>query len=681
MNTNHSMTAGHTRWWSLFCVRIDVQQGWIAFNKESFGIPLYPSLILLLHTLLFAVIFPRLDLPVADGANYFGYGKLYARHGSPLYADWTPLLTYLVAAAHWLLPINWYYLFGLYSWVCQFCFLIGVYLFIASATRDNRWAFLNTILVAICFTYWIQISGRAFANGALLVLLAIMLNSKRFTLASLVGSVGFSLLLRFEHAIVTTGIGIVRCLRNRASAPSDAWWRFTPGWSVFLVITLFFWIPIFQNGVLTTGRLEFAFAQKFRDYMLYEHADSPDLQVSRDWNIVLETYFPPERRSQSVFLNTLIPLYEVASANPGLFARFVWHNCESFLTAKFRFIQSTTLSNTIHLYIYGCLLAAGWRLWQTHQTDRLYWAAAISVVMLLSLVPCLVTRPIRDYIMAAVIWFFCVIPSFALQSPRTRTMVISAWLVIAGFIQLPFWTDILRQQQPYPNWKRADLVQQVSHSVPLDGKTIAEAYPVFSAAFHDMSLRPVHYSIRFDSLGTFYAYQNTRIPIDLVLLEERAPDHLRAVSKTLQHLLPVLGTLLARENRYSLWSTEFSLTAPEKTMQIRSLRTPKSHGGDEVSYELYGILLYWNHYEPDCVEYHIYVSRDGSFEYLGKTPNAGHQHYIWLDSMEQNHEMNSNESHRVEPQAGQTYRFRVYGIPSDRSRRPDYLESEPFVYR
>ncbi len=77
----------------------------LPYPGRSHWMPYFPALLLVYHSLVYPAVFPFLNLPVSDDANYFGYAKLFALHGRPLYADWTPVLTYWGAFLYRLTPL------------------------------------------------------------------------------------------------------------------------------------------------------------------------------------------------------------------------------------------------------------------------------------------------------------------------------------------------------------------------------------------------------------------------------------------------------------------------------------------------------------------------------------------------------------------------------------------------
>jgi hypothetical protein len=630
-------------------------------------ISLIPFSLLFLHTVAFLCIFPLLDLPVADDANYFGYAKQFARDRISLYADWTPALTYMGALLHWCLPFSWYMLYAVYCYICKLFLIIGTHSFIVHFTRDKYWAFFNTIIISICFSYWMQNNGRAFANGCMLLLIPLIAKEKNISIYSIAGWIMLSMLLRVEYIILTIGFCIITIFSYSKFGLSNLF-RPTRRSLFLLGISILLWIPICFMGKTSTNRLEFAFAQEFRDYVIQHQIDSQKMdQPSHDWNEVIQQYFPKEQRDSTSILSKVIPLYEIASANPILMLKFVLHNLHPFITADFRFTQSLWLSKLINFYVIGSFLVFlyGFRNKPIHDKKTLI---IISALFVISVFPCLVTRPFRDYVYPAVLWFTCILPFFVFSTPKFRISVISTGLVLTLIFQTPVWIQSFQSHQNMTNWKRAQLIDSVSNREPTIS-TISEAYPIFSVAFSNNIKKSVHYPVELDSAGVFHAKHQSGPVIHAVVLEKKPPPHLSFQTKQLRNTLSEIGSLIEENNLYAIWKTQSNYIPTPQSMTVTPIQTKIPPVNKKTPID--GILLRWDLETKNSKEFHLYVSvNNAKYQYLSRTTTPKQTLYIWKKNG-----ANITPEYRMGPIEKNIYSFRVYAVPQDQTQNPDFVTS------
>lgn len=662
--------------------RIDSFQG--RFVLPLFGrnvsFPLYPLLLLLLHGIVFSVTFPLLDLPVADDANYFGSGKSFVLRGDGLYADWTPLVTYFSAGLYKFLHLGWYGRFAVYSFFCRLLLLWGVYAFTVRFTLDRRWAFFSTVVAAACFSYWTHMNGRAFASGLFFLQLAWLSPQRSLDLISAAVFVSLSFLLRPEFVLVSGGFALAAAWAQYRHASWIGLIRPTRVTAWLLVVGLALWAPICFQGKLSTQRLNFAFAQFFQSYVVEKDLlDRVGLKWSADWYRVTDAYFPPAERDSESILSKVIPLYEIASANPAMFAKFIAYNAEPFLQAEIIFSRSPVLSKLLNYYMVASFVFFLVSLKDSARRKERILYLVFSFFFIASVFPCLITRPFRDYLYAPLIWTFCVIPYFVWPSQRSRNGFWVFLLLLAIAVQIPGWMELIQENQSLRNWKRAQFIGEISASASMKNATLAECYPTFCAAFNDEIGRSVHYSLQWDDEGYLRAYGENGIRVDYVLLEALPPKHLLSKKKEILDWIHRWGENVSEKDGCQLWKARRRIPAPPGEIVVADDEFQENDLGggiDEDPPDRKEIVIYWNFGEAFYSDYHIYVSVDGSeFFFLGRSGNGEARRFIWKSERK-----GLSPEFRSGPQFGRQYRFRVFGVSAEKAGgKPPALDSSGFV--
>lgn len=659
-------------------------------NRWIVSLPLYPILLFFLHGIVFSITFPYLDLPVADDANYFGSGKLFVLSGTGLNADWTPVITYFSILLYKILPLGWYGRFAVYSFICRLLLLWGIYGFTSRFTSDRRWAFLSTVLAAACFSYWIHMNGRAFASGLFLLLLAWMNPQKPSDLLSAIAITAISFLLRPEFILVCGGFGLYAAWAKYRQSSWQGLFRPTLNTIISVGLCLLLWFPIILWGKISTQRLSFAFAQFFQSFIIEKDLlDQAGLKWNSGWNEITDAYFPSERHDRDSLLCRIIPLYEFISANPSIFRQFVGYNTEPFLNAEIILSRSPILSKLLNFYIIGVFIIFLALLRSRRHREQFMPFLYFSLLFLLSVIPCLVTRPFRDYMYAPLIWYFCVIPYFVWPSPRSRSWFATALFLASLLLQYPGWKEIIHENQSLTNWNRAQFVEEASQIAPLQNSILAECYPIFCASFNDAIKRSVHYDLRWDDAGYLRAYGEKGIRVDYVLLEAVPPKHLLAVKKKIQEWMRNWGEKAAEKNGYWLWKVNRRILAPAGEILMADEEESESgfrSGKDEDRPTKREIVIHWNFGEGSFRDFHVYVSVDeGEYVYLGRAGNREALRLIWKPGGRL-----LAPAFQQGPEFGHQYRFQIYGMPSDDSsgnppnggllnNKPKVLNSQGYV--
>jgi len=641
------------------------------------SLPLYPVSLLILHGVVFSITFPLLDLPVADDANYFGSGKQFFRFGDGLNADWTPILTYFSSLLHTVLPGGWYGRFAVYSFSCRLFLLWGIYGFTRRFTEDRPWAFVSTVVAATCFSYWIHMNGRAFASGVFLLLLAWMNPRRPLDLFSLIAMTAIAYLLRPEFILVCGGLSIYAAWQQYRQHSWKALLRPTRATFLRLALGALLWLPIVLQGKIGTQRLSFAFAQFFQNYVVENDLlDSAGLTGYSGWNECMDAFFPPDRRDRDSWWCRILPLYEIVSANPSIFLQFVAYNTEPFLNAEIVLSRSPALSKFLNDYMIGSLFLFLIALRDRHRWNRAAPILFFSLVFLFSIAPCLITRPFRDYIYAPLIWFFCVIPYFVWPSSRFRYGFSTVLFTVALLVQYPGWQEIVRENRPWKNWNRAQVVGEAARMIPLRDAVIAECYPIFCTAFNDDVKRSVHYPLQWDNADFLRAYGDKGIRVDYVLLEAVPPKHLLAEKKKVREWMDRWGEKIIEKNGYGLWKVNRRVLVP--TGEIRIADDEESTGGfrdgsDEDWPDRREIVIRWNFGDEPFRDFHVYVSVDGGdYTFLGRAGGRDVRQLVWKPDGRL-----LAPAFQQGPEFGHLYRFRIYGIPRDDSEgKPKILSSE-----
>lgn len=662
---------------------LDLGQGRLALGLwgRRLVLPLFPALLLIYHALVYPAVFPRLDLPVSDDANYFGYARLFARYGAPLYADWTPVLTYWGAALDWIGLFSWYGLFFVYSFSCKLILLWGIYSFTAQFTRDKAWAFLGTLLASVCFTYWLMINGRAFPSGWMLLMLAGMKKRGSLDVFSALACVALSFLLRPEFVFPAAGWAAWFVWRRGR----DASWRqvLTPGKAgvVFLLVTAGLWLPVIFRGQLSTNRFLFAFAQKFRNYVVLNQFDQRvGLPPDADWYQVMDTFFPRKERDRESLLARWSPFYEIVSANPGVFGRFVWANTRPLLIGNFTFTYSKPLSRAVNIYVYGSFLAFG-ILFALRKSlpEKAHFLAGSLIFIAASAPLCLLIQPLRDYVYPAVIWFTVVIPYVWISRTSFRLPLAGALIAAVLGAQTGPWIQFLKENSSMTNWKRAMLLQAAGERISLEAATVGEAYPVFGSAFSDAVPRSVHYPTIWDAEGRLRSYGEKGARVDFILFEENPPPHLRPTVVRLRAWMHKWGEPAAAADGFSFWKVRRrSVAVPGEIVVTDDLLEDTPLAGEEDA-DTPGdrqLVIHWNFGDERSPDYHVYLAVDGGdFQYLGRAGSGRARLLLWKAGRP-----GLNPVFLEGPEFGHRYRFQVFALPySGSGEKPRVLTTRDAV--
>lgn len=645
---------------------LDLEQGRLALGPRNrrLVLPLFPVLLLIYHLLVYPAVFFRLDLPVSDDANYFGYSRLFARYGAPLYADWTPVLTYWGAALDHLPYLSWYGLFFVYSFTCKLILLWGIYAFVAQFTQDKIWAFLGTLLASVCFTYWLMINGRAFPSGLMLLMLAGMKKRGSLDFFTALACVALSFLFRPEFVFPAAGWAAWFVWRRGRGGS----WRgiLTPGKAgvVFILIVSGLWLPVMFRGQLSTNRLLFAFAQKFRNYVVLNQFDKRvGLPPDADWYRVMDTFFPRKERDRESFLARWSPLYNVVSANSGVFGRFVWANTRPLLIGNFPFTYSKRLSRTLNLYVYLSFFAfLAMVIRRQGPPERSHFLAGSLIFIAGSAPPCLLIQPLRDYVYPAVIWFTVVIPYYWASRTPVRLPLAGALIAAVLGAQTGPWVYFLKENSSMINWKRAQLLQAAGKKVPLEGAAIAEAYPVFCSAFSSVVPRSVHYPVTWDDEGRLRSYGEQGIPVDYILFEENPPPHLRSTVARQKNWMQKWGEPVSAGDGYKFWKVLRRSVAQPGEIVITDHRMDDAPLAGEEDADSPGdrqLVIHWNFGDERSADYHVYVAVDGGdFQYLGRAGSSQARLFEWRAGRPE-----LNPAFQQGPEFGRRYLFRVFALP------------------
>lgn len=648
-------------------------------NRRGSVLPLYPLILFLLHGLIFTLTFSSLDLPIADDANYFGSGRIFATEGGGLNADWTPVLTYFNAAVYRFLPIPAEGRFILYSFLSRLIYLWGIYAFVSRFTGNRIWAFLSTLFAAACFSYWLQMNGRAFANGAFLLLLAWLGMRRTLDLPSALAFTAISFLFRPEHILAAVGLSLYAAGRRWAEESWKGCFRLSRSTVVLLLAAYLLWLPILFYGKSSTGRIVFAFSQSFVEFVKEEKPLDGDVANGvAYWREVVDRYFPPTQRDTSSLLGRTIPLYSIASADPALFARFVLSNLWPIVTFRFPITRSPVFAGILNFYI-GLSFLVWFYLRRKSETreDRIA-IQIISGLLALTVLPCLLTHPLRDYLFTAVAWFFLVMPYYSWRTLRYPLAIPALGLAITLAVQWPFWKDSLLDSTSMKNRNRAAILQTLPPPGESEGVVVAEAYPVFSAAFSDRVRRSVHYELVWDDAGFLRAYHDKGDRIDFILLESTPPRHLLRISERLRHWMKQWGTEWFCENGFQLWRVQRRTLASPGQIHIETnpdLYADESIHSSKIPNSTRTIVLHWNYGPHEFRDFHIYVSEDTQdYVYLGNAASGEAMRFIWRENAPR-----LAPQYRSGPQDGHAYYFRVYGIPfTEAPGLPKFLQtSEP----
>ena len=573
---------------------------------------------------------------------------------------------------------SWYGLFFVYSFTCKLVLLWGIYAFVALCTRDRSWAFLGTILASIGLTYWQMNNGHAFPAGLMLLLLAKMIHKGSLDVWSALACTALSFLFRPEYVFPAAGWAAWFVWKQAQTA---SWRRiFIPGKTgvIFIFVVIGLWLPVISRGRLNTDRLSFAFAQKFRNYAVSNQLDKRiGLPPDADWFQVLDAFFPPDQRDHHSLPARWIPLYDIASANPQNFARYVWANARPFLIGNFPFTPAKSLSRIINFYVYLSLgVFMAWVLLRKSPPDTSLILVGSLIFIATGVPPCLLIQPLIYYVYPAVIWFTLVIPYFWIRHipwrlPFAGSLILA---VLAG--QSAAWFDLLRQHSTMTNWKRAMVIQEAGKQIALQGATIAEAYPVFCSAFAEPVPRSLHYPTGWDAAGRLLTYGEGGIPVNFILFEKNPPPHLGPATARMQTWMQKWGELLVARDGYSLWKVHRRQVAPPGTVVITDdLQDETDLAGreDADAPDNRQLVIHWNFGGERFADYHVYVAVDENpFQYLGRPGSGEARLFPWNTGNPQ-----LNPRFAAGPEFGHQYRFQVFAIPvEDSGEKPIVLTNQ-----
>ncbi len=643
----------------------------------------HPLRLCVFHTGMFLWLFPRLDLPVLDDANYFGHGVLFAKSGQPLYGDLYPLQTYFAAGLHQLLPFSNVWAYAVYAWFSQLIFLLGAYVFIQAFTRNAGWTFPAVILVAVSVSYPFNLNVQLFPAGVLLCLLAWMESKKSLDLWFSISLIGIAYLLRAEYSLIAAGFalrGLYRPMKNH-SIPR----MFLPGYSSLAVVVLALaaaW-PVTSGGTWT-GRFhhefEIQFARFAQEKGMYEPAGlSPSAPPSEAVNA-----FFPLRQRRMAFLAEWCPVLATASANPGRFLDFLTRQASPFWRGDFSFSESRALSSFLSLYVVISLFILLGVVFHRRQWDYLsflYYSAVFAAGAL----PVLCGSPTRHHLLPAIVWFVGVIPSLWLTSSPHARLFLCGLITAAVFNQAPHWTGEFQKRQGERSWQRADFVTAAARRESLDNISLAEPYPIFSVAF----CRPVgtssDYQAAWDGAGHFRSNGGTGAEIEYVLLEEYPPGMPGPPAEALMPVLRHNGTLVREEGPFALWKVEpVHVFVTDDLIQETDLclRT------DIDLPDKRQLVVRWDLPGHAFTDFHIWVQVDGGEEqYLGRTASGKATRFVWEDKSglpveEVSRKENEPElagAFRSGPELNHRYEFILYGIPPGvNPEQPQAPKPQPF---
>ncbi len=642
----------------------------------------HPLILVVLHTGLFLWLFPRLDLPVLDDANYFGHGVLFAKSGRPLYGDLYPLQTYFAAGLYHLLYSNgWAY--AVYAWFSQLTFLLGSYAFIQAFTRKAGWALPATGLIAVAVSYPFNLNVQLFPAGVLLSLLAWMEFKKTIDLWFALAVMGIAYLLRAEYSLIAAGFSL-RGLYKQARCHSFLR-LFLPDYSSLAAAALALaaaW-PVVSWGTWT-GHFNHVFETQFTRYAqengLCEPAGiSPSIPPSE----AMDAFFPPRQRKMA-FLAGWCPVISTASANPGLFLDFLARQASPFLRGDFSFSESQALSSFLSLFVLISLFILLGMVLHGRQWDyrsHLY----LSAVFAAGALPVLCGTPTRHHLLPAIVWFVGVIPSLWLTASPHARLFLYGLITIAVFNQAPHWREAYQRLHGDRNRQRADFVLAAARRGSLDNISLAEPYPIFSVAF----CRPVgtssDYHAAWDDTGHFRSNDGTGAEIQYVLLEEYPPG---VSGPSAEALLPILrhnGILVTEEGPFALWKVD-----PIRVFVTDDIHQEKDLclGTDIDLPDKRQLVIRWDLPGHAFTDFHIWIKVDGGEEqYLGRTASGEAKRFVWEErsgrpaeeALRHENEPELAEAFVSGPEPDHRYEFILYGIPpSVNPEQPQAPKPQPF---
>ena len=654
---------------------LDQKQISVIWAEKTYSVSIYPVLLMGLHTLIFLYLYPQRDLPVYDDANYFGYAVLFANFRAALYGDWSPILIYVAAVLYKIFPFSNLVLYAVYTYICQWVFLFGMYTFIKRFTERADWAFYAVLLIATVISYPLSLNGHLFPAGIMMFILAWVEKQKSMDLVSALALILVSILLRVEYFILSLGF-VARWLF--LSAQEHSWksiLRFDKSaWSL-PITAVAVWLPLLLFGTLSTHRLEFAFEQKFalfaKQQGLYKQAGLPE---NAEWTKVAETFFPLEKRRHTP-IQKIFPLYSYASANPDLFQQFLWNNAKPLLRGDFSLSDAQELSSFMSLFIQVnliilLLMVFFFRQWKNGH------ALYLSLIFLLSYFSCLLTVPSRNYLLPAIAWFIGVLPFFWLRESRYWKVFFIGCLLTAAYHQYPLWNNEMIRNQAKPNRYRAEALRLAARNPDFRNCTIAEAYPVFSVAFNNRVKHSFDYRVGWDSKNQLRAENGKGAVIDYVLLEQPPPDHPFHDISPLTAILQRNGQMIAEYKGFSVWKIiPIMVYISGRLEQTEDFCLRVLYGSAEDRQ----LVVRWNVGKHHFKDFHLWVLVDGQEKkYLGRTNGGDVNFFVWKAE-----EYWVDPPFKNGPEFGHNYEFIVYGIQKNHPTDPPlpFYTQGPVTYQ
>lgn len=645
-----------------------MQQGWSKFRVRDR--PVYLLMLVVYHTFVFSIAYPRWDIPTWDDCHQFGWGRSLMEGRGPLLGDWSPILTYVSVLNYGLVPADPLTRFFILSYLSKLVFLFGAFVFIATLCGESKWGFWATLFLSIFLTYWTHLNGHTFSFGVLLLLLPFMEKMGPKNLWAIGSLALLVLLLRREHILIAVGFGLYWLGRE---GWNDSWrscFRWTPATALWVGAAVLGWLPILIWGDFGSGRLDVAFQQQIATFIVFD-PHYAHLQIPWDTHYlqVLEKVFPPEQRQENTLLGRILPLYSLVSANPRVFWDFLLRNMGLFWIGKFEYAESPILNQFLNVSIWLGGLAFLASIYLKKERDR-YHLFYFSLVFILSLIPCLITWSLRRYVLPAIVWFFGVVPYYVL-SERTRTTLAATLVVIAFVLQYPEWKKLHAPNTDTVNRRRVTFLTEALERIDAKDIALAEPFIFFSYAFCDRVDRSYSYArVGLKPDGNVAAEEDE--PVEYLLLEDDRSrfqrefwfQYLEEMKALAQHR----GRLVAENGGFSLWQFD-PAPVPPPLAQTGVIVTDDLSSLDDLSNGIdrdgdpRELVIHWRMESGDFAAYHVYVSVDGAvLRYLGIQISAI-PYFVWRQAFGQKAFLHEDFTHG--PEYGHTYRFRVYAIPPD----------------
>lgn len=511
---------------------------------------------------------PAQDLPVWDDANYFlaGLNLLRGNLAEALHVEWTPLLSY-VAAAAWAFPgpsdPTWH--FGLYRSAIQGLFLASAYVFCHAWTHRPVAAASCTLLVAIHLNLLRTGEIYLFCAACIMLIILRLSDARRLSLTAVACLLCLAVLVRKEFilaAVPAAAAGLVR--RRQAGIPvierADAW---------RLPLALALIVPVviasqardgFFSELWRGGRFAFAVVQKFTQYhQQTTRSPAPD---NPDDATLFRAVF---HLSPDEPIPGPIGLWR---RNAAALTGFLGFNTRALLGGRIWPLGGQWLT---------WLACGGIVLWSAHALwHRLYWRAMLAGGLVLSLVPLVLVQVHAVYALHVFLFGLAALcglltPGGPVVRPATcplpgpHRLWIVRWpgavhparLAPVGLALLLSWGPLrtaLNERQPgeLPRYAVARLLREAPLPDEGAGCVLAEHYPQAGKAFGLPRLDccvPL-WSVRQESDGTFVGIDQwgSPRPIDYALLESDQ-DALRVGGESRLRVIAARGPLRLVELR------------------------------------------------------------------------------------------------------------------------------------